>query len=80
MSAQKAELVIIKTDRKIALQRIERGYWYLKPEELKENDNYKFLLDSKFLRPDPVSRFQPEKVFGPSAALNLEILMARHNV
>jgi len=71
-SAQKTELVLLKTDRKIALQRAERGYWYLKTEELKENDNYKFLLDSKFLRPDPASRFQPEGVYGPSAAVNLE--------
>lgn len=70
--AQKTELVILKTDRKIALQRAERGYWYLKTEELKENDNYKFLLDSKFLHPDPASRFQPEGVYGPSAAVNLE--------
>lgn len=69
--AQKAELVILSTDKHLELIKSERGYWQLTTDELKVNDNYKFLLDSKFLRPDPASHSQPEGVHGPSNAINL---------
>lgn len=51
--------------REITLTREPHGYYATLVPELGAGDRYRYRLDGVSL-PDPVSRFQPEGVFGPS--------------
>lgn len=52
------------------MTRLENGYFYTILEELSPGDCYFYLLDGRNKRPDPVSRYQPEGVHGPSSIVN----------
>jgi maltooligosyltrehalose trehalohydrolase len=55
----------------IALEKKDYGYWQLTTNKLHSGDKYKFLLDGKTERPDPVSLAQPDGVHGASQAVDL---------
>jgi maltooligosyltrehalose trehalohydrolase len=48
----------------------ESGLFEAKIEGIAENARYRYRLDSARYRPDPVSRFQPEGIHGPSVILD----------
>ncbi len=65
--ARGVELHILSpTERRLAPERLERGYWRTAVPALPEGATYRYRLDGAPERPDPASRFQPEGVFGPS--------------
>lgn len=47
------------------------GYWRLLTDQLKPGDLYTFILDGQKEFPDPVSLSQPQGVFGPSEAVDI---------
>lgn len=49
-----------------------KGYFRVEVDRIKEGDLYFYQLPNKDLRPDPVSRFLPEGVRGPSMILRPE--------
>jgi maltooligosyltrehalose trehalohydrolase len=57
-------------DRVVPLQRLERGYFYVEAEGVGPGALYRYRLDGERERPDPVSRFQPQGVHGPSQVID----------
>jgi maltooligosyltrehalose trehalohydrolase len=57
-------------DRTIPLHRNERGVYTTTVPDLAPGTSYNYLLDNERVRPDPVSRWQPQGVHGPSAIVN----------
>ncbi len=53
----------------VPMHQDEKGYFHCEVENLKEGDLYSYLLSNGDLRPDPVSRFLPHGVLGPTAIL-----------
>jgi maltooligosyltrehalose trehalohydrolase len=53
----------------ISMQPTLQGYFEVMVEGV-DRARYRYLLDRKKARPDPVSRFQPEGVHGPSAVVD----------
>jgi maltooligosyltrehalose trehalohydrolase len=64
--------VKIKTPREIVcpMQRSEDGIFSTVVEGLGGDTDYWYIIDGKKERPDPVSRFQPEGVHGPSRVVD----------
>ncbi|MGI6454496.1 MAG: malto-oligosyltrehalose trehalohydrolase [bacterium] len=58
-------------ERVISMQREENGYHFVELENAPPGTRYKYILNQDRERPDPVSRYQPEGVHGPSEVLNL---------
>jgi maltooligosyltrehalose trehalohydrolase len=58
-------------DRFIPLHPAEHGYHQASIENVPPGTLYRYRLDGDKERPDPVSRFQPEGVHGPSAVVDL---------
>src|SRR5215471_18724417 len=54
----------------VAMQRHTDGLHTAVAQGLKPDSRYYYLLDGERTRPDPVSRFQPEGVHGPSAIVS----------
>ncbi|ACM19575.1 maltooligosyltrehalose trehalohydrolase, putative [Geotalea daltonii FRC-32] len=54
------------SERSIDLAAGEDGYFTTEVEKVSAGDSYLYLLDGHTERPDPVSRFQPQGVHGPS--------------
>src|SRR5512132_3772943 len=52
------------------LDRVDDGYFESTLSGLRPGDRYWFRLDGDLLRPDPVSRYQPEGPGGPSAVVD----------
>jgi maltooligosyltrehalose trehalohydrolase len=46
------------------------GYWETTVSNIASGTRYQFVLHDKLKRPDPVSRFQPEGVHGPSEVVD----------
>ena len=57
-------------DREFPLVAETNGYWSAIDPEGKAGDLYQFLFPDGRLRPDPMSRFQPQGVHGPSACID----------
>ncbi|MFW6074054.1 MAG: malto-oligosyltrehalose trehalohydrolase [Chloroflexota bacterium] len=57
-------------DRYVALERDEQGYHEVEVEGVPAGSTYLYRLDGGQERPDPVSRYQPESVHGPSAVVD----------
>ena len=53
-------------DKTISLEALDRGYFFGVAENVQTKALYSYVLDGKTERPDPVSRFQPRGVHGPS--------------
>jgi len=66
--AQRVDLVI--NDQRLAMERIERGWWMLDAVEAEAGDEYAFSIDGGPPRPDPRSMDQPHGVHGPSRIIN----------
>src|SRR5205814_3235954 len=60
--------VIIEGRRPLALTRQDDGLFEMLVPGLAAGLRYQYRLDGQRYRPDPVSRFQPEGVHGPSMA------------
>src|SRR4051812_47802102 len=54
----------------ISMQRQAHGLYTAAVTNVAAGDHYAYLLDGERLRPDPVSRFQPLGVHGPSAVVD----------
>lgn len=54
------------------MERDEKGYHSVAAEPVFPGDRYYYVLDGKQERPDPLSRFQPDGVHGPSQVVNPE--------
>ncbi|HET7584853.1 MAG TPA: malto-oligosyltrehalose trehalohydrolase [Gemmatimonadaceae bacterium] len=54
----------------VALERTERGVFAGTVPGARAGDDYVYLLNGREERPDPVSRFQPEGVHGPSRVVD----------
>jgi maltooligosyltrehalose trehalohydrolase len=54
----------------IPMQPAAQGYFEVTVEGVGPRARYRYLLDGKKARPDPVSRVQPEGVHGPSAVVD----------
>jgi len=52
--------------RTISLDSLDRGYFFGVVKDVAAGALYQYVLDGKAARPDPVSRFQPRGVHGPS--------------
>ncbi|MGB0909009.1 MAG: malto-oligosyltrehalose trehalohydrolase [Nitrospirales bacterium] len=48
------------------------GYWHVIAEHVSAGARYQYILNGELPLPDPVSRFQPEGVHGPSEIIDLE--------
>ena len=72
--APKAERVNVHLlspgDRVVPMQRLERGYFHVEVEGVGPGALYRYRLDGETERPDPVSRFQPQGVHGPSQVVD----------
>jgi maltooligosyltrehalose trehalohydrolase len=53
-------------ERTFALEPLDRGYFFGVVKNVAAGALYQYVLDGKTARPDPVSRFQPRGVHGPS--------------
>ena len=71
--AKQVELHIkFPTDRIIAMQSAEHGYFYADVADVRPGTLYFYRLDGGEERPDPASRFQPQGVHGPSQVVETE--------
>lgn len=69
--AKTVDLVILSPDqRTIPMQQGERGYFTASAENIPAGTLYLYRLDGNKERPDPVSRFQPRGVHGPSQVID----------
>ena len=57
-------------DRTIPLEPVDRGYFFGVAKNVAPGALYQYVLDGKTARPDPVSRFQPRGVHGPSQVVD----------
>jgi maltooligosyltrehalose trehalohydrolase len=53
----------------LPMHKDEKGYFHLEIQDLKEGGLYSYILPNGDLRPDPVSRFLPKGLTGPTAIL-----------
>src|SRR4051794_10408952 len=53
-----------------ALQRSARGFWTAHISGVRPGDRYRYRVDGRGPFPDPVSRFQPDGVHGPSEVVD----------
>ncbi len=53
-------------ERTLAMEEEAGGYFTVIAEDVAEDAQYRYLLNDETERPDPVSRYQPEGVHGPS--------------
>ncbi|MCE7060100.1 malto-oligosyltrehalose trehalohydrolase [Dyadobacter sp. CY343] len=70
--AKEVTLSIETSGKKVALEKLEYGYWNSKTEEVKPGDSYQFDLGDGKLLPDPASLFQSKGVHGASEAVDLD--------
>lgn len=69
--ARQVAVELVSQDRTaIPMQPASEGYFEVIVEEVDPRARYRYLLDGKKARPDPVSRFQPDGVHGPSAVVD----------
>ena len=63
-------VVLDGSDDRVELQREGEGYWAGEAAGIGAGTRYRFSLDGAEPLPDPVSRFQPEGVHGPSEVVD----------
>lgn len=63
-------LKLINQSKIIDLQKDQNGYFFGEIKNVRANDLYYYITDNDSLRPDPVSRFLPKTVHGPSAVFD----------
>jgi maltooligosyltrehalose trehalohydrolase len=69
--AKQVEVVLLSPDRRtIPMQPAARGYFTVTAENIPAGSLYFYRLDGNNERPDPVSRFQPRGVHGPSQVID----------
>ncbi len=69
--ARQVAVELVGQDRTaIPMQPASQGYFEVIVEDVDPRARYRYLLDGKKARPDPVSRFQPDGVHGPSAVVD----------
>jgi maltooligosyltrehalose trehalohydrolase len=69
--AEKVDIQILSPPERIApMQPQECGYFHALLEETPPGTRYRYRLNGSLERPDPVSRFQPDGVHGPSAVVD----------
>lgn len=64
------KLYLNKQEELIALEKTGGDYWTTSLDGIPPNTLYMYQLDGKATKPDPVSHFQPNGVFGPSAVID----------
>jgi maltooligosyltrehalose trehalohydrolase len=65
--AEKVDVhVLVPRERMIPMERLERGYFFAQARNVGAGALYRYRLNDQAEHPDPVSRFQPEGVHGPS--------------
>ncbi|MBI3799983.1 MAG: malto-oligosyltrehalose trehalohydrolase [Deltaproteobacteria bacterium] len=62
--------VVSADDQTVAMARNSAGVHTVTVQGVRPGSRYFYLLDGERTRPDPVSRFQPEGVHGPSAVVD----------
>jgi len=62
--------IVERAETPLSLTSQPFGYWQTTVENLPPGTRYQYVLNNETLRPDPVSRFQPEGVHGPSEIVN----------
>lgn len=67
---QRLVVQCVRPEVKIPMKRSDDGVHTAIVHGLSPGDRYFYCLDEKRLRPDPVSRWQPEGVHGPSAIID----------
>jgi maltooligosyltrehalose trehalohydrolase len=71
-NAERAEAHVVgSADRTIAMERREHGYHEALADGVSPGTRYYYRLNGQAQWPDPVSRFQPEGVHGPSEVVDL---------
>ena len=68
--AQRVELRLEETGRVLELRPGEGGWFELESAEAGAGTRYRYAIDGAMVVPDPVSRFQPAGVQGPSEVVN----------
>jgi maltooligosyltrehalose trehalohydrolase len=68
--ADSIEVQLVREHRIFELEPVGQGYFRAAIGEVKPDSRYFFRLNKSILRGDPVSRFQPEGVFGPSSIVD----------
>lgn len=58
--------VLVPREQMIPMERLERGYFFAQARNVGAGALYRYRLNDQAEHPDPVSRFQPEGVHGPS--------------
>jgi len=72
--AQSIQWVCDRETERHAMQKEAAGTWFLTLPDFKPGGLYRYLVDGKGPFPDPVSRFQPHGVHGPSQGIDLRSL------
>jgi maltooligosyltrehalose trehalohydrolase len=62
----------------LPMRALPGGYFHVEPSGIESGAEYKFVLDGEKERPDPVSRFQPHGVHGPSQLLRSQFEWSDH--
>jgi maltooligosyltrehalose trehalohydrolase len=69
--ARSVDLEILSPHRlTMPMRPLDRGYFRVVVEKVGHGARYRFLLDGRTARPDPVSHFQAEDVHGPSTLID----------
>lgn len=71
-AAKKVEIILEGSGRRLPLKQAENGYHLTVTGDVRPGDRYQIMLDAERKLPDPASLFQPEGVFGPSVATDLQ--------
>lgn len=64
--------ITLENDKKIKLEKGERGYWTSSTQEISEGTKYKVSVDGGDPLPEPASLLQSEGVHGPGSAVDLQ--------
>jgi maltooligosyltrehalose trehalohydrolase len=68
---QKVAVHLISPEEKVlSMTERERGYWYLKAENIKPGTQYYYRLEDASDKPDPASHFQPQGVHEASEVID----------
>jgi maltooligosyltrehalose trehalohydrolase len=68
--ASTVSLVLYPDERTVPMAHVGDGYYEATVPGARHGTTYRYLIDDRFLIPDPVSRYQPEGVHGPSMVVD----------
>jgi len=69
-AAKRVDLCLSEARLRLALERLDQGWFELVTDAAKAGSQYKFQIDGGQEVPDPASRFQPNDVHGPSKVVD----------